>query len=66
MSASDDLPTVFTAPGMISDMSIEVFKQKFLVNSTVLKAHSEYFRNYLDSLDKVAQYVKMSHDLSGF
>jgi len=53
-TSKDNLPTVFAAPGMISDMSIEVSEQVFLVNSTILKAHSEYFRNYLDSPDKVA------------
>ncbi|TVY21116.1 hypothetical protein LARI1_G001975 [Lachnellula arida] len=45
-------PIVFTAPGLGPDMSIEVFKQIFHVNSMVLKIHSEYFRNYLDSPDK--------------
>ncbi|TVY46256.1 hypothetical protein LOCC1_G004347 [Lachnellula occidentalis] len=46
------IPIVFTAPGLGPDMSIEVFKQIFHVNSMVLKIHSEYFRNYLDSPDK--------------
>ncbi|TVY51273.1 hypothetical protein LCER1_G006000 [Lachnellula cervina] len=45
-------PIVFTAPGLGPDMSIEVFEQIFHVNSMVLKIHSEYFRNYLDSPDK--------------
>ncbi|TVY39026.1 hypothetical protein LSUB1_G004583, partial [Lachnellula subtilissima] len=45
-------PIVFTAPGLGPDMSIEVFKQIFHVNSLVLKVHSEYFRTYLNSPDK--------------
>ena len=45
-------PIVFTPPGLDSDMSIEVFKQIFHVNSMVLKSHSQFFRNFLDSPDK--------------
>ncbi|KAF4635670.1 hypothetical protein G7Y89_g2430 [Cudoniella acicularis] len=47
-----DAPIVFTSPGLKSDTRIFVFKQEFHVHSIVLKLHSAYFRQFLDSPDK--------------
>ncbi|TVY39552.1 hypothetical protein LOCC1_G004464 [Lachnellula occidentalis] len=45
-------PIKFLSPGLKPDTRLMVFEQEFHVHSTILKLHSNYFRQFLDSPDK--------------
>lgn len=47
-------PIAFHAPGLKPDVCLKVFDQDYHVHSVLLKLHSEFFRKFLDSPDKVA------------
>jgi hypothetical protein len=52
LSAGDVLTVVFTIPRKYPDTRFRVFDQEFLVYSPTLRLHSEFFRIFLDSLEK--------------
>ncbi|PMD62646.1 uncharacterized protein K444DRAFT_524777, partial [Hyaloscypha bicolor E] len=47
-------PIIFKSPGLKPDVRLTVFGQVFHVHSIILKLHSNFFRKFLDSADKVA------------
>ncbi|KAH8795468.1 hypothetical protein BGZ57DRAFT_865733 [Hyaloscypha finlandica] len=47
-------PIVFRSPGLKPDVRLTVVGQVFHVHSIILKLHSNFFRKFLDSADKVA------------
>lgn len=44
--------TTFTAPGLLTDTTLEVHGRIFHVHSVILKLYSAYFRKFMDSADK--------------
>lgn len=46
-------PITFTLPGLQADTRLLVFDQEYRVHSLILKLHSAYFRQFLDSPDKI-------------
>lgn len=46
---------VFRSPGEEIDTLLSVLEQDFHVHSVILKCHSNYFRKFLDSPDKIRQ-----------
>jgi len=46
---------VFQAPGLKPDVCLKVFDQEYHVHSVLLKLHSQFFRKFLDSPDKVVE-----------
>jgi hypothetical protein len=47
-------PIVFKSPGLKPDLRLTVVGQVFHVHSIILKLHSNFFRKFLGSADKVA------------
>ncbi|TVY89681.1 hypothetical protein LAWI1_G003076 [Lachnellula willkommii] len=47
-------PIIFTRPGLVPDVSLQVFHQPFHVHSAALKLNSVFFCKFLDSPDKLA------------
>lgn len=45
-------PVLFKVRGLEPDMRLKVFEAEFHVHSTILKMHSHYFFNFLDSADE--------------
>jgi hypothetical protein len=45
-------PITFAHQRVEPDTRLTVFKQPFLVHSTILRIHSEFFRLFIDSADK--------------
>jgi hypothetical protein len=46
------VPIIFQARGLHPDLRLQVFKTPFYVHSIILKLHSEFFFEFLDSPDK--------------
>lgn len=52
-TTAPDVQSAFEFPGALTDTSLEVLGRMFYVESSVLKEHSEFFRRFLDSADKI-------------
>lgn len=55
-----EAPIIFKSPGLDPDVRLKVFEHEFHVHSVVLKLHSNYFRCFLDSPDKLGTSVSSS------